>query len=160
VLWGESSGAHLAALAALRRPAGIAGVVDWYGPADLTRLGADLHPDDPALFDDDPDTREAGLIGGPVAWAPDTAAAASPALQVRSGTPPFLIAHGTADDLVPFAQSARFAEALRAEGVEVELMPVEGASHFWHGVDDTGPLFDRALDFARRVLSLAPDAAR
>jgi hypothetical protein len=28
---------------------------------------------------------------------------------------------------------------------------VPGASHFWRGVDDLGPLFDRSLAFAERV---------
>jgi acetyl esterase/lipase len=76
--------------------------------------------------------------------------------QVSPGAPPFHISHGTADSLVPYAQSAEFAEALEAVSVGVELIPVEGASHFWKGVDDTGPLFDRALDFARRVCSGVP----
>jgi acetyl esterase/lipase len=150
VLWGESSGAHLAALAAFAA-SGIAGVVDWYGPADLTALGAQLQPDDPDAFDRDPSTREAGLIGGPVAELPDEARAASPALQVTPDAPPFLILHGDADVLVPFAQSAALAEALRAQGVAVELVPVPGASHFWQGVDDLGPVFDRSLAFAERV---------
>lgn len=160
VLWGESSGAHLAALAGLSGAPGIAGVVDWYGPADLTRLGAHLFPDHPATFDEAPDTREAGLLGSPVGAVPDAARAASPAHQVREGAPPFLLAHGTSDDLVPYAQSAEFAAALRREGVPVELVPVEGAGHFWRGVADTAPLFEHALGFARRVVTGSRAAAR
>jgi acetyl esterase/lipase len=52
---------------------------------------------------------------------------------------------------VPFAQSASFARALRAAGNDVEFHPVDGGRHFWQGLDDTGPLFDRAIDFAARV---------
>jgi acetyl esterase/lipase len=151
VLWGESAGAHLAALGGLSGAPGVRGVVDWYGPADLTTMGRQLNPDDPGEFDLDSGTREAELIGGWVGALPEAARAASPALQVREGAPPFHISHGTADSLVPFAQSAEFADALRSHGAEVELVPVDGASHFWSGVADTGPLFDRALEFARRV---------
>jgi acetyl esterase/lipase len=151
VAWGESSGAHLAASAALADTAAFAGVVDWYGPADLTALGRDLLPDDAARFDDDPTTREAGLIGGPISALPDLARAASPALVAGPGAPPFLILHGDADDLVPFAQSRALADALRRAGGEVELVAVPGASHFWRGVDDLGALVDRSLELVRAV---------
>ena len=76
---------------------------------------------------------------------------ASPALQVHAGAPPFHIAHGTADEHVPFAQSEALAEALRAVDVDVEFHAVPGGRHFWQGLDDTDPVFDRAIDFARRV---------
>ncbi|WP_375389943.1 alpha/beta hydrolase fold domain-containing protein [uncultured Amnibacterium sp.] len=156
VLWGESAGAHLAALAALDPAAGVAGVVDWYGPADLTALGRDLRPDDPAAVDDDPASREAGLLGGPVSALPDLARAASPALQVHAGAPPFLLQHGEADVLVPFAQSRALADALARVGADVELVGVPGASHFWQGVDDLEPIVERALAFARRVTAQPP----
>jgi acetyl esterase/lipase len=151
VLWGESSGGHLAALAAMRRYTEVAGVIDWYGPADLTALGRHLHPDMPERFDDDPDTREAGLLGGPVGKLPEEARRASPALQARRGLPPFHIAHGEADDLVPIAQSEALADALAWQGVDVEFDRVPGAGHFWRGAADVGVLFDRALAFAARV---------
>jgi acetyl esterase/lipase len=153
VLWGESSGAHLAALAAIREPAGIAGVVDWYGPADLTRLGRDLFPDDPDRFDGDATTREADLLGGPVGERPELARAASPALQVRPGLPPFLVAHGEADDLVPIAQSEALVAALTAAGSDVEFRRVPGASHFWRGAADVDALLGDAIAFARDVTS-------
>lgn len=151
VAWGESSGAHIAALTALDPRARLSGVVDWYGPADLTALGRDLFPDDPGRFDDDPATREAGLLGGPVGTRTEAARAASPALVATAGAPPFLVLHGEADDLVPFAQSRALAEALARAGAPVELVPVPGASHFWRGAEDVGALFDLSLEFVRRV---------
>ena len=151
VLWGESSGAHLAALAAMRPGTDLAGVIDWYGPADLTALGRHLHPDDPLRFDADPGTREAGLLGGPVRDRQEEARRASPALQARRDLPPFHIAHGEADDLIPIAQSEALAGALAWQGVDVEFDRVPGAGHFWRGAEDVGALFDRALAFAARV---------
>ncbi|MDH2443178.1 alpha/beta hydrolase [Amnibacterium sp. CER49] len=149
VLWGESSGAHLAALAAIAAPDRVAGVIDWYGPADLTTLGRHLFPDDPDRFDHDAGTREAGLLGGPVGLLPDAALAASPARQVTPALPPFLVAHGEADDLMPIAQSEALVAALQAAGVAVEFHRERGAGHFWRGATDAGALFDRAIGFAR-----------
>ena len=78
------------------------GVVDWYGPADLAALQEQVGAAG-ALTDDPLDTREARLLGAPVAEVPELARAASPVSHVRAGAPPFLIAHGTADRAVPFA---------------------------------------------------------
>jgi acetyl esterase/lipase len=144
VLWGVSAGATLAALTGLRRD-DIRGVVDWFGPADMFAMAAhDMG--DPA-----DETREARWIGAPAVELPKAARAASPALQVHAGAPPFHISHGTADEHVPFAQSEALAVALRAIGADLEFHPVDGGRHFWHGLDDTAPLFDRAIDFVARV---------
>ena len=51
---------------------------------------------------------------------------ASPLAQLPLGVPQVLV-HGTRDDVVPFEQSARYAEA---SGGEAELIPLEGAGHF------------------------------
>jgi acetyl esterase/lipase len=96
-------------------------------------------------------TRETGWLGVSAHDDPDRARAASPALIDSSGAPPFHIEHGTADEAVPFAQSQEFADVLSAHGVSVELVPVDGAGHMWGGVDDTAPMFARALTFATRV---------
>ena len=144
VLWGVSAGATLAALTGLRRT-DVRGVVDWFGPADLFTMAEHDMGDPPEK------TREARWIGGPAAEQPEVARRASPAHQVHAGAPPFHIAHGTADEHVPFAQSEALAAALLAAGVDVEFHPVTGGKHFWQGLDDTAPVFDRAIDFVRRV---------
>lgn len=144
VLWGVSAGATLAALTGLRR-GGIRGVVDWFGPADLLAMAAHDLGETPDR------TREARWLGAPATAMPDLARAASPVHQVTPDAPPFHISHGTADENVPFAQSEALAAALRRVGADVELHPVEGGRHFWQGVDDTDPLFDRAIDFVLRV---------
>ncbi len=145
VAWGESAGATLASLLALEPDSGLAGVIDWYGPSDLIAFAARVDPSELA------GTRESQWLGGTALELPDAARAASPALRVHADAPPFLIAHGDADAFVPFAQSAEFADALRSQGVPVELTAVPGANHMWNGVADTGPLLDAALDFARKV---------
>jgi len=144
VLWGVSAGATLAGLAALRRD-DVRGVVDWFGPADLVALAAHDRGEPPG------ETREARWLGAPAAQVPDLARAASPVFQATSSAPPFHVAHGTADAHVPFAQSEALVAALRAAGSDVEFHPVAGGRHFWQGIDDTGPLFRRAIDFVARV---------
>ncbi|MGK9221002.1 MULTISPECIES: alpha/beta hydrolase fold domain-containing protein [unclassified Microbacterium] len=143
VLWGESAGAHLAALAGLSDGA-VRGVVDWYGPSDLFSFPA------PAASDERP-TREEALLGGAVADLPERARAASPARQVAAGAPPFHIAHGLADTAVPAAQSEALHAALVAAGADATLQLVPGAGHLWQGLDDPDLVLSPALAFARRV---------
>ncbi|KAB2386096.1 alpha/beta hydrolase [Actinomadura montaniterrae] len=142
VAWGESAGAHLAALAALTGP-GIAAVVGWYGVYDLSAMP---DPGDPA-------SRESRLLGAAVRDVPDFAAEASPVNRVHAGAPPFQLWHGTADRFVPMAQSERMADALRAAGVPVEFRPVEGADHIWRNAPDVAAVFAASLDFARGAVA-------
>ncbi len=151
VLWGESAGAHLAALLGLRSAfARVRGVVDWYGPADLIALDEQVGAAG-ALTDDPLDSREARLLGAPVAQVPELARAASPLSHVRAGAPPFLIAHGTADRAVPFSQSQALADALAAARADVRLEAVDDADHMWVGVADLTPLYRAVVAFAREV---------
>ncbi|WP_345801352.1 alpha/beta hydrolase [Microbacterium sp. AZCO] len=144
VIWGVSAGGTLAALTGLRRT-DVAGVVDWFGPADLFTMAEHDTGEAPE------DTREARWIGGPAVTRPDAARMASPVHQVHADAPPFHIAHGTADEHVPFAQSEGLAHALEAAGADVDFRAVTGAKHFWQGLDDTRRVFDPALDFVARV---------
>jgi acetyl esterase/lipase len=146
VMWGESAGATLAALVALEPESGVRGVVDWYGPSDLVAMADGLSAEDAAV------TRETGWLGVSALDDPALARSASPALAVSSGAPPFHIEHGTADAAVPFAQSQELADRLAAARVPVELVPVEGAGHMWSGVENTAPMFGRALEFARGLV--------
>jgi pimeloyl-ACP methyl ester carboxylesterase len=74
-------------------------------------------------------------VSDPANWANDAVEAffggeppraGSPLAQLPLGVPQVLV-HGTLDDVVPFEQSARYAEAAAGEA---ELIPLEGAGHF------------------------------
>jgi acetyl esterase/lipase len=56
-------------------------------------------------------------------------AEASPQTHVSAKTPPTLLIHGDADDLVPYSQSAGYEAALRAAGVPTTLLTVPGGKH-------------------------------
>jgi acetyl esterase/lipase len=56
-------------------------------------------------------------------------AEASPQTHVSAKTPPTLLIHGDADDLVPHSQSAGYEAALRAAGVPTKLLTVPGGKH-------------------------------
>jgi acetyl esterase/lipase len=150
---GESAGAHIAALvgltahrADLEGTHGVLGpssavdaVVDWYGPADLATMPrvqlppaiAAKLPPEMATPPEDHLTR--GLEGAALADA-------SPITHVTPQAPPFLLVHGTADWLVPYAQSEQLHAALTAAGVEARLVPVEGAQHIFDGYPDVDGL--------------------
>jgi acetyl esterase/lipase len=140
--WGESAGGHLAALLGLTAgdpdlegdvgvtgpSSGVAAVAAWYPPTDLPALPGDLGADPAA-----PDSREAQLLGAPIAAVPERAAQASPVAHVSAAAPPFLLLHGRADRFVPCLQSERLRDALQDAGVPVDLMTYDGADHMWRG---------------------------
>ncbi len=130
-VWGHSAGGHLSALLGTsgdRQTPEDAPVVERYsvqvqavatlaGPADLIRIGE---------WNPDPNSCESQLLGGPVLERRELARNASPVAFVNRAMPPFLIIHGTHDDLVPFQQAVLLYEALKAVGADVTFVPVEG----------------------------------
>lgn len=115
--WGYSAGAHLVAMlgtkgnAPLRLRAVVAGGI----PADLTAW-----PDSPAVKT---------FLGKTPRDDVALAAEASPINHIGSSSAPFFLYHGATDTLVEPDQAKRFAEALAAQGVAVE---VHYLRHFGH----------------------------
>ncbi|MGY1829198.1 alpha/beta hydrolase fold domain-containing protein [Geodermatophilus sp. SYSU D01180] len=163
--WGESAGGHIAALlgltahrADLEGGHGVVGessavdvVVGWYGLADLeTMPRTDPPPQVAALLPEEMRVPpEDHLLRG---LTDATRADASPVNHVRADSPPFLLLHGTADWLVPCAQSEQLAAALEAAGAPVTLEPVEGAGHIWLGHDDVDGIVDRSVRYLAEAL--------
>jgi acetyl esterase/lipase len=122
VAFGQSAGAHLAALLGTLPDPGahdgvsarVAAVIDFYGPTDLEHLIRTRHlAHDPApIFLGDTPAREA-----------------SPTAHVTRDTAPMLLFHGTDDLWVRIDQSERLAGALQRAGVRNRLVRVEGARH-------------------------------
>ena len=124
VLIGESAGAQLASMAALRpvTKGAIRGVVAFYGPSNLVKLVQTS-----VLI---PDNIRRSLQGS----ALETMLFAglrelSPVTWVSKDAPPFLLIHGTSDMVVPFTQSPEFCDRLREAGGRCEVLAVNGGQH-------------------------------
>ncbi|TCK22223.1 alpha/beta hydrolase [Pseudonocardia endophytica] len=158
-VWGESAGANLAALVGttgdqptvLDDPAlgngavsdAVQAVVDWYGPVDFAQRerqsragGSDCRTPQIARAD----RHMTGYLGADVDTVPRRAAESNPITYLRTAAslPAFSIAHGTADCLVPLAQSTLLVDALRAAGNRPDVHVRDGATH-------GDPRFDREL---------------
>jgi len=131
--FGTSAGGHLASLlGTIDQSAGfdvgpltnvssrVKAVVDIVGPADLTAPG---FPPATATAIQTNFGVAAGTANAPALLK------ASPVTYVSADDPPFLLVHGTVDELVPFNQSVEFAARLKAAGVRAELVPVVGGNH-------------------------------
>jgi acetyl esterase/lipase len=60
---------------------------------------------------------------------PEAYREASPVYQVATGAPPFMVVHGSIDNLVPVEQARRLVDELRAAGGQVAYVELEGAPH-------------------------------
>jgi len=139
-VWGHSAGAHLAAMAALtttsqERPRAVA----------LSACPADLRAE---RLDSG---NEVARLMGPEATR-ESLIAASPICHVHAAAPPFLLAHGTADEIVRFDQSVAFRDALLSAGTEVCWKPIEGAPHEWADLPGPSDGPETAYTFGALVL--------
>lgn len=134
-LGGHSSGAHLAALAAVapEEVDGVASevqaVLPLNGPYDLERLGQ-IPPED--LYISGFVER---LFGGPREEFPDAYREATVQAHLTGEEPPFCIFTGTDDGEVPPEEAYRLHEALSDRGVVAELEVADGGDHlaYTHG---------------------------
>jgi len=116
-LAGHSAGAHMAAMLAVQSrwleevgtdPGAICGLIGLSGPYAL-----------------EPNTDELNAIFA-APWRP---ADWQPAALVTARSPPALLLHGAADDVVGAVQAEKFAATLRAAGVLVDLEIYPGRGH-------------------------------
>lgn len=159
--WGGSAGGYQAAMAGVtegiseledlslgspEQSSAVQAVVDWFGPTDFLKMDEQL-----AEFKIDPKDAHNGekspeslLMGAKITEIPERVKAANPETYIRPNAPPFLIQHGTKDNVVPSMQSAYFAEKLTADlGLDkVSLDLLEGAGH-------GGPMFSSPENLKR-----------
>lgn len=165
-LWGESAGAHIACLAAtctrdlgaapggqsenLDQPEDPQAIVDWYGPSDIAAMKSSGAPASAATEVPGGSADPAGVLLAGSDW---DEAAASPLSYVRPGLPPFLVAQGRGDDVVPVAQARAYSTALSKAGVDVEYAETDGG-HVFAGAPVMDEMIDRALGFLGRHLDV------
>lgn len=162
---GASSGAHLAALAALTwdRPdlqpgfeetdVSVVACVVFYGIYDLLVRN-------PTRYDWPFVARH--VMKARPGEAPDLYRLGSPIDQVRADAPPFLVVHGEFDSVVLPDESRHFLEALAEVGAPVEYHEVVGAQH---GFDAVASLRSRAVgamcrNWLNRILVVPGDRRR
>jgi acetyl esterase/lipase len=159
--WGGSAGGYQAAMAGVtegiselddlslgspEQSSAVQAVVDWFGPTDFLKMDEQLadfkiDPKDAHNGDQSP---ESLLMGAKITEIPDQVKAANPETYIRPNAPPFLIQHGTKDNVVPCMQSVYFAEKLTAVlgPAKVTLDLLEGAGH-------GGPMFSSPENLKR-----------
>ncbi len=145
-VWGASAGGHLVALLGTAggqkafKPIGgneeqsdrVQCVVDWFGPKDfhtVMKQAADDKNVKSVIQWNTPKDPYSSLIGVKLGEDEGREKAVSPITYVSKESAPILIMHGTADALVPFAQSEAFVEAYKKAGAEVLLQKFNGAGH-------------------------------
>jgi acetyl esterase/lipase len=152
-IWGASAGAYLGSLLALtpgvaefegavggnrEQSSEIQAVVHWFGQADLLASGSRSDTEARLL----PFAFEAGLLGvNSVDRATDRARALSLLTRISSSAPPFLIAHGDRDHVVPPSEGSALHDALSRAGADSSFLLVGGAGH-------EGAEFDRPATLA------------
>ena len=150
--FGHSAGAQLAALlgmedtrdnsdtALAKYSSKVEAVVDASGPADFTTAH---QPDDIAFL--------TNFFGGDYAKHPEVWQDASPAFHVARSNAPFLILHGTRDEMIPVAQSQELYEKLKAAGVQVSLTKVDDV-HTFQNAENRRRLAFEAIEFFNQQL--------
>lgn len=150
VVFGSSAGGHLAMLLTARaaaedlpRPV-LRGVAQYCGIMDL-----------PAQYEWDAargTTMTSSFLGGPLEANRGLYEQASPVTHVTTAMPPVWMAHGTADNVVPYAQSLAMVERLREINHDVIFLEARGLGHTMveiHGkggaVEPLELLFERDL---------------
>jgi len=152
-LLGESAGGHLVSYVGTQTDPRwrVAAVVSFYGPHNL--MGEYEMRQRQAA---EPTALEAFLdIKTFDAQAFKSLEDASPINHVRAGMPPYLLIHGTDDQVVDYQQSVKMCERMKQAGDSCELYTVEGAGHGMGSWEKTPAYKQKVVDWLRQVEKLA-----
>jgi len=172
-VYGGSAGGHLSLLLGLASDEGdpdatdevlrvssrVAAVVAYYPPVDL-RGRATPSQDFPATIPD----RSLFFAGGVVvpgaaerfvalAFEDELGISVSPIAHVSSDDPPTLLVHGDADALVDLNNSQLIHAAFAREGVETDLVVIEGAGHGFRTPEDRARASDALVAWFEKHLT-------
>ncbi|MCR6637549.1 MAG: alpha/beta hydrolase fold domain-containing protein [Sporocytophaga sp.] len=97
-------------------------VCDWFGPIDFFKMeNCNTYKSG--------NSPESDIIGGPLPSNLDKLRLLGPITYIDPTDPPFLIFHGSSDNVVPSCQSQFFNTALKNAGVESEYVLVQNGQH-------------------------------
>lgn len=141
VVWWDSAGGHLAALAGtmgdVTKNTHVQAVVDWFGPIYFSTMDAEFNTlwITPKMWQTNTENSPESQYIGKVIGTPEAeilVKKSSPETYITIDDPAFFIQHGSADNHIPSTQSKNFAQALKTvlweEKVYFELIPWA-----WHG---------------------------
>lgn len=171
-LWGPSSGGWLVSMLGVTagNPAftdlnmgyanaddKVDAVLDWCGPCgDFYLMDQEIaaHGIENRRPHSDVHSPESRFLGANIADVKELCRLACPITYVHEDMPPFMIIHGTADQVVPVEQSIDFANAIEknAGKDKIRLYLGEGKPHHggkWYTEDD---VIKRSLDFFDQYL--------
>ncbi len=167
---GASAGGHLAELVATAdRSAGLEGDGGWNGVSSKVQAAAAYYGASDFMVGATQFQHHTGqvivkLFRGTEKEKPELYRKASPIYYVSKDAPPLLLVHGKDDDLVPFDQSVRMAEAYHRVGRPVEFISVSHAGHDFQqvGAAPISPSLEiihrKTIDFFKH--NLEPSTAR
>lgn len=131
---GHSAGAHLAALLGTSADMPeLEGNSGWADYSSAVHAVVALSPPIDALLD--PPNVPGGnnaweqFIGGRLADHPSLIRMSNPTTYITPHSPPFLILHGTNDEIVPIRHAEALARSLREAGAFVTYLPIDGGTH-------------------------------
>lgn len=142
----------------------VAAVVSFYTPSEPHMLVQDRAAFARGEAYDTSMEPENKLMGGTYPGEEGTVVAtawrmSAPYTLARRATPdgerrwaPTFLAHGTADVVVPLAQSERVRAALETRGIEHEMVRVNGADHAVPAIYQDNDLLNQMLSFVKSVL--------
>ncbi|MFC4127795.1 alpha/beta hydrolase fold domain-containing protein [Nocardia rhizosphaerae] len=146
-LWGASAGGCLAAMVALsaddpdldghvgdhpQERSSVQAVATWFAPTDLIANSRRSWLEQLIL---EPPVEDSLFGHGPIAANDERVRAASPVHRVHPHAPPFLIAHGDRDRIVPESQGRYLHDALTRAGVPSTFCVLGNAGHEGHEFD-------------------------
>ncbi len=149
VAMGNSAGGHLACMAGLKQtfsngePAqNVNGVVSICAITDIRSPHESQYPVAFSFLDQ--------FMVSSVQEAPENYLDASPITHVSESSPPFLIFHGSHDDIVPPEQSKQLYDALCQAGISAELQILDREGHAFL-FSTWSKILDQAAEFAQTL---------
>ena len=159
-LMGASAGGHLASMVAVTNgssdtnpgidQASVKAVAVFFPPTDmvhfLEQAGSERVADRVRTIAYSIALREGKAVAPEEIDVKKVLTSISPARLVTEKAPPFLLIHGTADELVPQEQSEILLAALKEKGVPAELILKEGGGHPWPTIHEEVAVFADYFD--------------
>jgi acetyl esterase/lipase len=167
--WGGSAGGHLSSLLGTSagvkeledlsmgnpsQSSAIQAVIEWFGPTEsFLKMDKQFKASGKGAQDHSAaQSPESLLLGKTITQVPEMVKKASPLTYLTTNCPPFLIQHGSEDELVPVEQSIHFAEAIRRiAGKDKVIFEILKGSFHADPNFDTPQNAGRCLDFLDSV---------